>query len=93
MTIMNTAISEDELQYLNIFEAASDGMVVIDLVTGKVLAANPAAAAMHGLTREAFIGSSLQKFIHTKSLPLFDNFEQVIRKNDIFEGVLQHVRS
>ncbi|MDP2966094.1 MAG: PAS domain-containing protein [Pelolinea sp.] len=53
---MNTAISETEQLYWNIFETASDGVLITDLETGRVLAANSAAAEMHGYAREAFSG-------------------------------------
>ncbi len=47
---------DKEQQYRIIFEAASDGMIISDAGTGRVVDANPAAIAMHGYTREEFIG-------------------------------------
>lgn len=89
---MNTAISEAEQQYWNIFETASDGIVVIDLKTNKVLAANPVAAKLHGYERNAFCGLPLQKFIHAKSLTPFDDYSKIIQKGGVLEVVAQHVR-
>lgn len=66
---MNTTISEAERLYLNIFEAASDGMLITNLETGSILTANPAAAEMHGYTREAFSQLRLQSLLQAKSLP------------------------
>jgi PAS domain S-box-containing protein len=89
---MDTVISEDEQQFLMIFEAARDGMVVFDPFSGRVLEANLAAAVLHGSAREDFNGSNLKKFIHPDSLPLFNKSTQIIRKNRMFEETLQHVR-
>ncbi len=89
---MNTAIPEFNQLYLNIFETASDGVVITDLETGSVLAANPAAVEMHGYAREAFCGIRLQQFIHANSLPLFAEFAQVIHQGNLFEVLAQHVR-
>lgn len=42
--------------YQLIFDALPDGVILFDAVTGRVTEANPAAAALYGYTREAFIG-------------------------------------
>lgn len=89
---MDTAISEAERQYFNIFETASDGVVIINLKTNKVLAANPAAAKMHGYGREAFCGLTLNNFIHTKSQIYFNDFPEIITKGGLFEVIVQHER-
>jgi PAS domain S-box-containing protein len=41
--------------YRNLFETAGDGLIINDAETGRVVEANPAAAAMHGYAREEFI--------------------------------------
>ncbi len=89
---MNPDITKDEYLYLKIFETASDGVLIIDLETGKVLAANPAAALQHGFTQEEFCGLQIHEFISSKSLPLFDGFAQEIRQGGLFEAVAQHVK-
>jgi PAS domain S-box-containing protein len=85
--------SEIDQLYWHIFETASDGMVITDLKTSKVLVTNPAAAKMHGYTPEAFCGKKLQQFIHTKSVPFFADYAQVIRQGGLFEMLAQHVRN
>ena len=62
---------DKEQQYRIIFETASDGMIISDLETGRVVDANPAAIAMHGYTREEFIGLHLTAYIHPDSQRLF----------------------
>ena len=42
---------EKEWQYRSIFDAASDGLIINDLETGRVVEANPAACKLHGYTR------------------------------------------
>jgi two-component system nitrate/nitrite sensor histidine kinase NarX len=46
-------------------------MIISDIETGRVLDANPAAIAMHGYTREEFIGLHLTAYIHPDSQRLF----------------------
>ena len=89
---MNASIRESTQLYRSIFETASDGIVIIDLETSRVLAANPAAAEMHGYTNEVLCGMQFQQLIHTKSLPLFTNFALVIQQGNTFEVLAQHVR-
>ncbi|KAF0111719.1 MAG: Uncharacterized protein FD147_730 [Chloroflexi bacterium] len=89
---MNTAISKADQLYWNIFEAASDGVLITNLETGRVLFANPAAAQMHGYVREAFNGLSLEKIIHSKSLPFFTDYARLIQQGGLFELQAQHVR-
>jgi two-component system nitrate/nitrite sensor histidine kinase NarX len=65
------SVEDKEQQYRIIFEAAGDGMIISDIVTGCVVDANPAAIAMHGYTREEFIGLHLTAYIHSDSQRLF----------------------
>ena len=45
-----------EQPYWNIFESATDGLIINDLKTGRVIMANPAACAMHGYACAEFTG-------------------------------------
>ena len=64
--------AEDKEQpYRIIFESASDGMIISDLLTDRVLDANPAAIAMHGYTREEFIGLHMMAYVHPDSQRMF----------------------
>lgn len=62
---------DKEQQYRIIFESASDGMIISDLGTGRVVDANPATIKMHGYTREEFIGLHLTAYVHPDSHRLF----------------------
>ncbi len=73
--LLSQLTAEDkEQQYRIIFETASDGMIITDLETGRVVEANPAACEMHGYTREEFIGLHLTAYIHPDSLGLLTEF-------------------
>ena len=74
-----------EENYRNIFEAASDGMIVCDLETGRVLEANPAASRMHGYTREEFIGLPLITCVHPDSQYVFSESIQVFESDGVFD--------
>ena len=63
---------DKEQQYRIIFEAASDGMIISDLMTGLVLDANPAAIVMHGYSRDEFIGLHSTAYIPSDSQHLFE---------------------
>lgn len=84
---------ENELLYWTIFETASDGLIIIDLETGKVLIANPAAAEMHGYSRKEFCGLQFDQFVYPNNLSFFTDFTQVIQQGGLFDIVAKHVRS
>lgn len=78
---MNNKLStaDQEQQYRIIFEAASDGMIISDIETGRIVDANPAAIAMHGFTRDEFIGLHLTSYIHPDSQLLFKQAPSTIQ--------------
>jgi PAS domain S-box-containing protein len=82
----------EERYYRNIFEAASDGLIVHDVETGRVVVANLAAGAMHGYAREDFIGLNPATVIHPDSQPLFSEYVQAVRSGDVLQPLMVHVR-
>jgi PAS domain S-box-containing protein len=58
---------DKELQYRIIFESASDGMIIGDLETGRVVDANPGAITMHGYKRDEFIDLHLTTYVRPDS--------------------------
>ena len=84
---------ENELLYWTIFETASDGLIIVDLETGKILLANPAAAEMHGYSRKEFCGLQFDQLVHSKNLSLFADFVQIIQQGGLFETITLHKRS
>ncbi len=89
---MNTAISEADQLYWNIFETASDGLIICDLKTGRVLEANPAACGMHGYARTEFIGLFPAAFIHPSSQKVFSKFLRKSRSGSAIDTCVIHVR-
>jgi two-component system nitrate/nitrite sensor histidine kinase NarX len=90
--MMNLDIPKPEHLYENIFTTASDGVLITDLETGGILAANPAAARMHGYSPEAFAGLRLPRLIQDQSSPQFTDFARTIQQGGLFEVLAQHVR-
>jgi PAS domain S-box-containing protein len=82
----------EERTYQSIFEAASDGLIVHELETGRVVAANPAAAAMHGYAHDEFAGRQLATFVHPDSQPLFSECVQVVQSGHVCQPLMVHVR-
>jgi PAS domain S-box-containing protein len=89
---MKTSFSESKELYRDIFETASDGMLICDLETDRVLTANPAAARMHGYKPQSFNGFRLQRLIQTNSLSFVAEFNEAIQHGGTFEALAQHVR-
>jgi PAS domain S-box-containing protein len=89
---MNADPSKNKQTDWNIFESASDGIIISELETGAILAANPAAAEMHGYTCEALSELRIQRLLHAKSLPFFTAFASVIQQGGLFEMLAQHVK-
>jgi two-component system nitrate/nitrite sensor histidine kinase NarX len=78
--------------YHDIFDAATDGLIVTDLKTGRVLEANPAACAMHGCTRAEFIGQLPKIFIHPDSQYVFSKFLRNFQSGVAFDTHVLAVR-
>jgi len=83
---------DKEQQYRIIFEAASDGMIISDVETGKIVDANPAAIVMHGYTRDEFIGLHLTKYIHPDSQRLFVEAASEAQRGSVFDVPAVHLR-
>ena len=75
-----------------VFDATSDAVILNDFETGFVADANPAAAAMHGFTREEFIGIDPSRFIHPDSLPLLVKYQESIRAGKDFRSRARDIR-
>jgi two-component system nitrate/nitrite sensor histidine kinase NarX len=82
---------DKEQQYRIIFESASDGMIISDLETGRVVDSNPAAIAMHGYTREEFIGLHLTAYIHPDSQRLFTESTRDTQPGGMFDVPAVHL--
>ena len=79
-----------ERPYQRIYEAAGDGLILIDPAAGLVIEANPAACAMHGYTRQEFIGLHPATYIHSDSYAQFSKWVQAGQSTSVFEATLIH---
>ncbi len=75
----------EEKQYPRIFDAASDGLIIFDILTSRVVEANPAALAMHGYTSEEFIGLKLTAFVHPDSQKGFKEHLKAIKTDGVLD--------
>ena len=78
--------------YRDIFESAGDGLIIIDLETGRVVEANPSAAAMHGYTREEFIGLLPAAYLHPEGQRSFRADVEAAQPGKMVEALAIHVR-
>lgn len=81
---------EREQQYRAVFEASSDGLVITDLDSELVIAANPAFCRMHGYER--MDGLHPTTFIHPGSHHLFRDYLRAVREGREFRTRAQDVR-
>ena len=81
-----------EEEYRNIFEAASDGLVIYDIGLDSVVEANPAACEMHGYTRQEFIGLNPAVFMLPESHALFREQVRTAEPGSVFESLIVHIR-
>lgn len=73
-------------EYRAIFEAATDGLIINDLATGRIVEVNPALCRMHGYRRDELIGSLPTKFIHPDDHPLFTDFADTVQHGHEFRA-------
>ncbi|HEX6034521.1 MAG TPA: PAS domain S-box protein [Anaerolineales bacterium] len=81
-----------EEEYRNIFEAASEGLVIYDLGFDSIVEANPKAYEMHGYTRQEFIGLNPAVFMLPESHALFMEQAQAAAPGSLFESLAVHRR-
>ena len=81
-----------EEEYRNIFEAASEGLVIYDIEKGVIVEANATAFEMHGYTRQEFIGLEPTVFMHPESHALFWEHLREAEPGRVFESLLVHIR-
>src|ERR1044071_4539922 len=83
---------KSEEEYRNIFEAASDGLVIYDVGADTVVEANPAAYEMHGYTRQEFIGLNPAAIMVPEDHALFREQISTAEPDSVFESLIVHIR-
>jgi PAS domain S-box-containing protein len=89
--VPDSQLSSEE-EYRNMFEAASDGLVIYDINRNAVVEANPAACEMHGYTRQEFIGLNPAVFMLPDSHALFKEQARVAEPGSVFDSLIIHLR-
>ncbi len=77
---------------LSVFNAAPDGLIIIDLETSRIVDANPAACMLHGYAREEFIGLLPAEFIHPDSRNVFRDYLRAFRPGAAIDTQVLSVR-
>ncbi len=87
-----THAEDRQWHYQSIFDSASDGLIINDVETGRVLEVNPAACRMYGYARNEFIGLYPDSFIHPDRSHLFEKYVEVVQSKGVYEGLQVHQR-
>ncbi|MEH2028106.1 MAG: AAA family ATPase [Nostoc sp.] len=77
-------IAQKEAEYRSIFENVNDGLNVVDLTTGKVVAVNPTMCRMHSYNLEEWSTLQPSDFIHASCVHKFANFMEVLNRGEEF---------
>ncbi|MCX6134923.1 MAG: PAS domain S-box protein [Ignavibacteriales bacterium] len=76
------ALSDSEVQYRRLFEAARDGILILDAETGMVVNVNPFLVEMLGFSREEFLGKKIWELGFLKDVAASrTNFLELLRKD------------
>jgi PAS domain S-box-containing protein len=84
-------LRESEQEYLRIFNATGDGLVINDM-DGALVEANPAFCRMHGYTREEILRLHPSVFIHPDYHDLFRGYVEAVRSGGSLEARAVDVR-
>jgi PAS domain S-box-containing protein len=90
--VRESQVKERERQYHDIFASTSDGLILNDLKTGRVVEANPAACAMHGYSHREFIGLHPTAFIAPAYHEAFARYMDAAREGRSFRAHAVDVR-
>jgi len=88
----SSGLDQKTQAYWEIFEAVGDGLIIQDAESMRVVEVNSPAAAMHGYTREEFIGLPATAYIHPESLRLFTDSVRLVQSGGVSETTAVHMR-
>ncbi len=77
-------LREREEQYRSIFEAVTDGILIVDLDDGRLVEMNPAACKISGYTREEALGQPIRISDDTQDPPV--DARETVRAGGFFQG-------
>jgi len=83
---------ESEKQYRGVFEAVTDGLLLLDQ-SGTIVEANPAACAMYTYSHEELVGLPIAKIVHPDHYHDLQNFHAAISSEGRFHTQSVNIRS
>lgn len=83
---------EGERRFQSIFEIASDGLILSDEETSRVIEANLAACRMYGFARQELTGQLFTALIHPDYILQFENYVQAVRSEGASAALQVHLR-
>jgi PAS domain S-box-containing protein len=86
------ALRQKEAQYHSVFETITDGLIITDPDTGKLIDVNPAAYKMHGYTREEFLALTPEAFIDAEGFARYDDYNTTVRAGRLLHGEGRNIR-
>ena len=89
---MIVRLAESEERYRTIFENVNAAMIVIDALSGKIVAVNPYAADFYGYARETLIGKPMWEISNIGSEAIMERIEITIKESKS-EFIAEHIRS
>ncbi len=81
-TITELSLKDSELRYRRLFEAAQDGILILDAETGAITDVNPFMINMLGYSREEFIKKKLWEVGAFKDIKASKDAFQALQKNE-----------
>jgi diguanylate cyclase (GGDEF)-like protein/PAS domain S-box-containing protein len=69
LIVQNTKLQVSELYYRRLFETAKDGILLLDIKSGKISSVNDSVVNMLGYSREQYIDKSLAEVLPLKNVP------------------------
>jgi PAS domain S-box-containing protein len=85
-------LQEKDTQYRLVFEATTDGIVIVDLETRRVVEVNPAFVNMHGYTLAEFRGMDPATFVHPDYHGMLENYLETVKQGKLFRGRAMNIR-
>lgn len=77
--------------YQDIFNSITDGSIIVDLNTTKILLANPAACKLHGYSQKEFLQLSVKDILHPESQKEISKFFQDFQSEVVLETRFRHI--
>ncbi|MGP1375588.1 MAG: AAA family ATPase [Almyronema sp.] len=78
-------IQQQEVQYRGIFETVSEGLAIISLETGRLVAANPAYCQMHGYSYEELLALEPQQLMRPSAYAKYNSFLKAVQHSQEFD--------